>query len=146
MKNLYLLLLLFTFSTRCFSQGKETKQEWIDSYKISVYAYGILHGLDDPQLTSKLVKIDKSFYNPFFETLHASAIKRGGNFLISLIEKDATDRSGRVSEPADGKRVFLVALKFYYSTVLSKIAEKEYRKWYNTPNKQKLIEKVNIAY
>ena len=146
MKIVVLIAFLMTTSITSYSQGYESKQEWISSYKESVCFSGFTAGLGDFNLATKLVRTDKSFYDPFFYTLHQKAIDRGVNYLVGLIKKDSADREGRVSEPAAGKRSLLISFHFYTSKKLNEIAEQEYFNWIKTPNKKKLIDKVKMIY
>jgi len=146
MKQIIISFLLLIISVSSFGQTNKTKQEWISQYKESVIFAGFSTGLYSQELSSKLILADKSFYNPFFKTLHKKAINRGADYLLNLINKDYVDRKGRVTEPADGRRALLICLQFYTSKKLNEIAEQEYIKWIQNPNKKKLMEEVNKIY
>lgn len=146
MKKIFSLAILVLAYFNCFSQNNRSKNEWIGDYKESVCYYGILQGLNNKELSGKLTEQDKSFYNPFFYTLHEKEITKAGKYLLKLISIDYESRKGRVSEAAEGRRVMKVCLNFYASKELANMAELAYKRWVNNPNKQKLIQEVKIAY
>lgn len=146
MKKISFAIFFVFMAIVSFGQQKQTKKEWILSYKQAVYYQGLLKGFSDVEFTKKLVSIDRSFYNPVFQVLHEKAIKKGSVYLTNLIRKDSMDREGRVAEPADGKRVLLICLNFYSSQKLNEMANREYLNWMKVPNKQKLIDKANSMY
>jgi hypothetical protein len=146
MKTIFSIILFLFVSTFSFGQGKETKKEWIQSFKHAVYYYGFLNGLENRELAKEIIKVDNSGYNPPFQVLHDKAINKAGNYLVGLVRKDFKDRDGRVGEGAGGKRIMLICLNFYTSAVLDSIANSEYNKWINDPHRNKRIKEAAIAY
>lgn len=146
MKYILIFYILLAIAFSSFSQGNDNKQEWIAQYKESVVFSGFLRGLDNSELSSSIMKADKSFYNPFFKTLHQRSIKRGTDYLVNLISKNFESRKGRVAQPAEGKQALLISLHFYTSKKLAEMAEEEFLKWINNPNKKILIEEVKRIY
>lgn len=128
MKNILFVLFFLLVSKVSYCQEKESKKEWIQTFKQAVYYYGFLSGLENQELAKEIIRIDNSANNPPFKVLHNKAISKAGNYLLALVKTDFKDREGRVGEGAGGKRLMFICLKFYTSSTLDSIANSEYSK------------------
>lgn len=151
MKKLIILAFLTLITVTSFSQGKaplgyEPKEEWIALFKREVFYHGYLKGLNNTEVAKKLVAIDASYYNPFFNFLHEKAMAKPISQFVALIEKDYRECHGNVAEPADGRRPMEIGLDYYNSKTLNAIALAAYNAWMKDPNRKKRIEAALSIY
>lgn len=151
MKKLIILAFFVVISATSFSQGKaplgyEPKGEWIEMFKQEVFYHGYLKGLNNMEVAKKLVSIDASYYNPFFNFLHEKAMAKPISQLVALIEKDYNESHGNVAEPADARRPMQIGLNYYNSKTLDAIALAAYNAWIKDPNRKKRIRAALSIY
>lgn len=147
MKGIYLLL-AFYLLTSCGISNKEDlyTKNFKQEFKLQAYCSCVLYGYNDKNTISKMVKIDKSFYNPILNSFFSDDIRKIGLNEYKIMKIDSTKSFEKVSEAMVGKKVLHHCLNFYKSKKLDSLTKIYNRKWKNMKNKDSIFTIGNPSY
>ncbi len=145
-KLAFLFVLLLFSSCSAFYKNKKGLKNFKDEFKLQAYCSCVISGYDNKNLASKMVSLDKSFYNPIINSVFSKEIIAIGIEEGKIMKLDSINSIQKLSEGKSGKNVLKHCLEFYSSKKLDSIAKIKFKEWKNIKNLDSIIQKNNPAF
>ena len=134
MKHLILITTLFFLGniSQCQIAAQRDKWEyskWPTQYKERAFCLCLLEGYQDTTLKRKLLEVDKSYYDPVSIAIFDKTLSTIIKSEVDSINMKYNRSIGRISEVANGKRVFNHCLEFYESRRLDLMMQSARKEW-----------------
>lgn len=145
-KMAFLLMFLFFSSCSVFYNNKKDLKNFKDEFKFQAYCSCVISGYDNKNLTTKMVGLDKSFYNPIINSVFSKEIIAIGIEEGKIMKLDSINSIQKFSEGKSGKTILKHCLKFYSSKKLDSIAKVKFKEWKNIKNLDSVLQKNIPAF
>ena len=145
-KIVYVFVAFFLFSCAVTDRNIKYIKDFKEDFKVQAYCSCLIQGYGNKKISSEMVKVDKSFFSPYINSIYSKDLFEIGVKEAIIIKNDSLNSVKVVSEASAGKKVIIHCLNFYKSKRLDSITKIKFKQWKKIKNLDTIMANKYPAY